>query len=264
MDKDAKKSLITRISNKIYVSIVQPLNEKEFKGSNSQTLRYMFFPYKKSDVLVIGFSACNSAGPRYNYVKTISDSGVNRLFVKDDFGPNRLGDYYLGCQGTYSVEKATYELIEKYRKKTNAKKLVFIGSSKGGYAALNFGVSYPNSNIIIAAPQYYLGTYMDNEVLQSNLEDILGEKVNNTNREMLDLRLKRKIETDINACGQVVYIHYSDEEHTYEQHIKDLLNDLQRAGIKVYTDVEKYAVHGELKYYFPHYLSQTIQKIKNE
>lgn len=223
----------------------------------------MFFPCKQSDVLVIVFSACNSSGPRYNYVKTVRDSGVNRLFIKDDFGPNRLGDYYLGCKGTYSVEKATYELIEKYRDKLNAKKLVFIGSSKGGYAALNFGLSYPNADIIIAAPQYFLGTYMDNEVLRLNLEDILGEPVNNCNREALDQRLRLKIKEDTFASGQNVFIHYSNNEHTYEQHIMDLLKDLRSTGVNVYEDIEHYTVHGELKYFFSAYLSKTIEIIKN-
>ena len=62
----------------------------------------MFFPYHKSKILVIGFQACNDAGPRYNYVRTLKTCKVNRLFIKDDFGPRHLGDYYLGENGTFS------------------------------------------------------------------------------------------------------------------------------------------------------------------
>ena len=91
-------------------------------------------------------------------MRTIKECGVNRLFIKDDFGPNQCGDYYLGCNGTYSVENAVFELIDRYIKLVKPKKIIFFGSSKEGYAAINFGLRYPDSKMIVAAPQYYLGT----------------------------------------------------------------------------------------------------------
>lgn len=115
----------------------------------------MFFPCYKSRILVIGFQACNDAGPRYNYVKTLKSCKVNRLFIKDDLGPRHLGDYYLGENGTFSVENDVFELINNFISKLKPQSIVFIGSSKGGYAALNFGICFPSSNIIIASPQYY-------------------------------------------------------------------------------------------------------------
>ena len=37
--------------NRIYTEAVQRWNEKEFTAQDGQTLRYMFFPCKKSDIL---------------------------------------------------------------------------------------------------------------------------------------------------------------------------------------------------------------------
>lgn len=264
MKQDAAKSLFTRISNKIYVTVVQPLAEHEFISGGGQSLRYMFFRCRKSDILAIGFQACYDGGARYNYVRTIKECGVNRLFIKDDFGPNHCGDYYLGCDGTYSVENAVFELIDYYIALVKPKKIVFFGSSKGGYAAINFGLRYPNSRIVVAAPQYYLGTYLDNYKWKSNLEEILGEPVSADNKHRLDNRLREKIFSDEFSKTQTVYIHYSDQEHTYKDHIADLVSDLNKVGISINRNIGKYTVHGELKYYFPSYLSESINQIKQE
>ena len=64
-------------------------------------------------------------------MRTIKECGVNRLFIKDDFGPNQCGDYYLGCNGTYSVENAVFELIDRYIKLVKPKKIIFLVLVKG-------------------------------------------------------------------------------------------------------------------------------------
>ena len=169
------RSVWHRGYNRIYTAVSQKLYEKEFVSSEGQSLRYLFFPCPGSDLLAVGFQACNDAGPRYNYVRTLQACGVNRLFIKDDFGPGHLGDYYLGCSGTYSVEQAVRELIDRTAASFAVPcRLVFCGSSKGGYAALNFGLQYPASAMILAAPQYYLADYLDSPKFHATLEEILG------------------------------------------------------------------------------------------
>lgn len=41
--QEAKKSLLTRVYNIMYATIIQPLHEKQFTSGGGQTLRYMFF-----------------------------------------------------------------------------------------------------------------------------------------------------------------------------------------------------------------------------
>lgn len=239
--------------------------EKQFVAGNGQTLRYMFFP-GKSSTLVVVFQACSDAGARYNYVKTLGDCGISRLFIKDDFGPDGCGDYYLGCNGTYSVENAVMELIRSCLGRLSPERVVFAGSSKGGYAALNFGLRFPDSEIVIAAPQYFLGSYLKGENgtgrHAKTLDEILGEPANALNTKELDNRLRSVIQKDPYAGTQHVCIHYSVNEHTYKEHVRYLLDDLKETGISVEEDIGDYQEHGDLKYYFPGYLKEKIEELQ--
>ena len=256
------KNVWSRGINKIYSEFIQILKEKEFTSEKGQTLRYMFFPEKHSKILLVGFQACNDNGARYNYVRTVAGCQVNRLFIKDDFGVNLCGNYYLGCNGTYSVEEAVFELINKFRNQIELEKLIIIGSSKGGYAALNFGLRYKNTDIIVAAPQYYLADYLDSDKFRGILDDILGEEVTTEKKVWLNMRLKTMIEHDQYKHSQRIFIHYSTQEHTYKEHVMDLLNELKCKDIPMQEDVGTYQVHSDLKYYFPNYIQTVINKIK--
>ena len=52
---------------------------------------------------------------------------------------------------------------------------MFLGSSKGGYSALNFSFLVPYVNVVIGAPQYYLGSYLDKESTRVNLKYMIGD-----------------------------------------------------------------------------------------
>ena len=257
----AAQSFLARLQNKAHAAVLSRLCEREYTAENGQTIRYMFFP-AKSDILVIGFQACNDAGSRYNYVTTLRSCKVNCLFIKDDFGPDGFGDYYLGCNGTYSVEDAVMELIGNYIYSLSPKRLIFAGSSKGGYAALNFGLRFPHAEIIVAAPQYRLGDYLwgnhGDGRFASTVEEILGEPASPDGISILNRRLARIIQNDLFADTQRVYIHYSVKEHTYPEHIQYLLQDLEKKGIYVERDEKDYPNHGDLKYYFPEYLKEKV------
>ena len=59
----------------------------------------------------------------------------------------------------------------------------------------------------------------------------------------------------------MVYFHYSNVESTYKKHVKDLLSDLQNAGILIIEDVQNYPTHGGLKDHYPGFLRNTIKNI---
>lgn len=216
----------------------QTVQERKFRYGNT-TLKYMYQPCRGSNRLLVVFSACTRHGipARYNYMRTLKDVPVNKLFILDDFGEDHRGGYYLGAYPNFEMEKATKALIDSFLKRPEIRKVCFGGSSKGGWAALNFGVQYAGrglgSEIIAGAPQFWLGTYLQAPGGLVTLRSIATSKDTSVVAkvsDVLDAYLKKHIEANRSANEQQVYIHYSTQEHTYKEHIKDLLDVLHQQG----------------------------------
>ena len=223
------------------------------------------FPYgcqkpNAANILLVGFQGCHDKEARYNYVRTCELLNVHRLFIKDDFAPNGRGSYYVGEKGKYNVETLVHRMVEDFAARLQPKQVIFMGSSKGGYGAINCGIEFPDAIIIAGAPQYRLGTYLDKPANRPNLIDIIGEYTPEKIAE-LDIRLEQKIKANSYAASQKIYLHYSNVEHTFEKHIRDMRQDLIDSGIEYHEDVESYAEHGDVGKYFPNYLVKTVNEI---
>lgn len=239
-------------------------HERVFRGEGTR-LKYMYFPMnpkKKNaaNILLVGFQGCHDKEARYNYVRTCESLNVHRLFIKDDFAPNRRGSYYVGEKGKYNVERLVHIMVEHFVNRLKPQKVIFMGSSKGGYGAINCGIEFENAIIIAGAPQYRLGTYLDKPTNRPNLIDIIGD-YSSENIAKLDIRLENKIKNNSLAETQKIYLHYSNVEHTFEKHIRAMRQDLIDSGIEYHEDVECYAEHGDVGKYFPNYLVKTVNEI---
>ena len=236
-------------------------SQKKFK-SDDVTLKYILKKNPDSKNLIVIFSSCTRRGikARYNYMRTLAKTDANKLFILDDFAADHRGSYYLGFNQTYSEEKATVNLINHIKKTLGINKLICCGSSKGGYSAINFGLQYEDCYIIAGGPQYYLGQYLLKSQNTECLEHIVGQ-VNADKIHKLDVRLKERIEEKKYGNKQKIFLHFSDKEHTYEEHIKDLLECLRESGYNVDCDIADYKDHSEISYYFPDFLVNTLHKI---
>lgn len=243
----------------IYTKLKVRLKEKRFI-SNGYEIKYIL-EENNSKHLVVVFSSCTRPGikARYNYNRTLSDITANKLFILDNYGDDGRGVFYLGCNNDFKIENAVRELIKKVFNETNSDEITYIGSSKGGYAALFFGLEVDNSNIVVGAPQYYLGDYLNCKaninVLRNIIGDISDEKIEN-----LNLILYNKIK-NIKKRNIDIYIHFSKNEHTYNEHIKYLLKDLDINNIRYSIDTADYLNHSDVSIYFPSFLKQTISNI---
>ncbi len=241
----------------IYNKYIIPSKERTFACEDHENIHYLFFK-KKSDVLIIGLQAFNAKGPRYSYVTSLTGIKASRLYIKDDF-VEKSGNYYLGRNGQYNIEADVFHLIDRFIEQTGARKLIFIGSSKGGYSAINFGLNYEGASIIAGAPQYYLGRYMQEaRKFNKGLEDIVGSPVTPEKVEALNIRLKNKIYNNEKAKTQKLFIHCSTQENTYDWHAKDLISDCRQSGMAVSFDAGNYPNHADIKYYFPAYLYRVL------
>ncbi|MFQ6882262.1 hypothetical protein [Clostridium sp.] len=225
---------------------------------NGYELKYILEKNNSEDLIII-FSSCTRPGikARYNYNRTLQKVKANKLFILDDFGDDKRGVFYLGCNNDFKIKKITKDLIDKVIKETKSKKITYVGSSKGGYAALLFGLQKENSNIIIGAPQYYLGDYLNRSDNMNTLVNIVGN-VTQDKIDYLNEILPRTIEDSKNNNVKL-YIHFSSKEHTYEEHIRYLIDDLKRYKYEHKLEVLEYTNHSEVSIYFPKFLLNTIE-----
>lgn len=243
----------------IFIEIILIVKEKTFRA-NMTRIKYLLFTGSRES-LVIVFSAY-SEKPLYNYVRTLKKINATRLYIKDDFGVNGKGSYYLGEKGRNNVESTVCDLINRQIKKMGGgvKKLVFVGSSKGGYAALNFASMYDNSIAIVGAPQYLLGRHLIHDRLFLIMDDILGTR-DETEVLKLDSHIKNRYQNDNKKQNQKIYMQYSDREYTYELHIKELIEDIKKTNIELYLETLHYENHSDVHKFFPAYLNKIISTI---
>lgn len=218
-------------------------------------LKYMFFD-NRSNQLVVSFPACAPNASRYNYVRTLKPFKVDKLFLLDDFADNHQGCYLVRDD----VEALVYKLLKTIVDKGRYEKILFIGSSKGGYSALNFSFLIPNVDVVIGAPQYSLGSYLNKPDTIENLKFLLYGDVDEQKIKVLDDRLKNRIlSSEIKPLN--VFIHYSDKEATYDCHVKWMLEDLRHQGIAVSENVEDYPLHSDMVRFFPSYLDKKLKEL---
>ena len=215
-------------------------------------------------MLIISFSGFPGCGkkPSFNYVRTLKDINVNKLFLMDDFGyPEDLGSYYLGENGDWFLPQEIGTLINHITESRSIKTIIMIGSSKGGTSALQYAIRCHAQFAVIGAPQYFIGNYLNTEqfkpIMQAICADDSERSVNTLNRLMPDLIKENRF-----ADKPVVFIHYSPQEHTYPEHIKDMIADLSENGYSVEEDNDySYTNHQDVAKYFPPVLHRKIIEI---
>ena len=253
------KKIWSRATNRIYTIVSTKLREKTY-NSGENRVKYMLFRRNGGkdgeNALAVCFPAFAGSGAKYNYVRTLKDFNINKLFLLDDIGGYDKGNYLIKP----GVEENVAALIKETIENIQPTKLIFFGSSKGGYTALNFSLMFPNVNVCIAAPQYFLSDYLFREKKYENLKIILDGNDTEVAKENLNNRLRNKIANAV-YLPKSFYIHYSTEEHTYKEHIVDMLADLKARNINVIEDIGNYTNHMDLAFYFPTFLKKSIKEI---
>lgn len=247
--------LLDLIKTKFYMKFKQ----KSFKGEK-YPINYLLHKNNSSDILLVVFTSCTKKGQkaRYNYLKTLEKFNVNKLFILDDFGFDGRGAYYLGKDKDFKIQSDVSSLIASISNNLNIKKEIFIGSSKGGYAALYFGLDRNNSVIISGAPQYKLGNYLSLPGHEEILQYIMGD-TDKASIDYLNNLLEDKLTYNCNNKNEI-YIHYSTEEETFKPEIEPLLNKIKSLNLNYSFDIHNYKNHSDLTLFFPQYIKDTLNK----
>lgn len=236
-----KRVSINRIISKSKNLLFILIHEHSFR----RRLKYLWFR-EGSDSLLVLFPGFSKDKPRkYNYVKGLMGiKSVDRLYINDNFGYQ--GSYNLYENGEKDPELLTIDLIDNILKKRYYKHLFFAGSSKGGTCAIYFGLIFHANEIFAAACQYHIGKYVSSEMPDDKVfYAMMGNNAGKKEVLILDdlipdlLRKYRGSDTDI-------HIFCSEQDPTYERHIKDLINALDYFGYHYSETIESYAAHSQV------------------
>lgn len=227
-------------------------------------IKYIFIPNKCSNALIVSFSGFPGCGkrPSFNYMRTLKGIKANKLFLLDDFGySNDLGSYYLGENGNWFLPQEIPELIDNITMKNRIKTIIMIGSSKGGTSALYYAILCKAKYAVIGAPQYYIGNYLNTSEFIPIIESICGN-ANEESVAKLNAVVPEIIKENSASIKPKIYCHYSPCEHTYPEHIKDMIIYLRENNYIVYEDNNySYTNHSDVAKFFPKYLYDIVSNI---
>ncbi len=245
---------------KLFGIIKATLKQRHYKH-----ITYYFRSCRKSDIILVSFCAfpggCKPS--RYNYINTLKNMNVNRLFLLDNHGYNKTGSYFLGENGNYYLLDEIPELIKSIKEKNNIKKTVMLGSSKGGTSAILYGILCNADYVIAGAPQYYLGNYLSSPDVEKAIFEGIGGGTSQKTIDYLNDLLPSVIRNSADSFNKpIIYLNYSPYEHTYPEHISMMLCDLKKSGFTVITnDNYTYKNHKDVGVFFRDYLKTTCREI---
>ncbi|MBS5886669.1 hypothetical protein [Clostridium sp.] len=252
------------VNQEIIRMINENINRKKFDGekifSSIYPIKYYFEKAKlnNKNKLMIIFSAFSTDEAKYNYISTLKTCDCNKLFILDDFG--RKGTYYLGLKGDFNIETSVMALISYIMSKNNIlfSNVISIGSSKGGSAAIYFGLKYNFGDVIAGAPQYKIGTYLSDLSISDYALDIFGE-ISDYNRIKYNNLIRLAANTSTN-----IYLLTSDGDNQYKKVLKEFEFVSRELNIKLNIDKCEINNHGEIAREFPKFLYDKLDLVLNK
>ncbi|MDQ1000308.1 hypothetical protein QFZ28_000708 [Neobacillus niacini] len=268
LGEKAENVLINLFGNKINCIINSEIDEEKFRlktlfypGSHERVwnshrdIRYHYIEAKENllnNQLIVIFAGMGRMFEyKYNYSKAISEINCHKLFIIDDYGAR--GSYYLGNNGDSLVETSVISLILNIASSNNVplNNILAMGSSKGGFAALYYGIKYSFGKIVAAAPQTLLGNFLQNFTLDM-VEDITNNRekadISFLNQKLFRLLEGKRIYPDIHLL-------VGSEDNHHQNHLRPLINKLQQAQVEYkYEVIEGYG-HNALAL-FQNYFTQ--------
>lgn len=212
---------------------------------------------QKSDKLIIVFTGIGKL--RYNYKSSLWHSPYDLLFIADCWAGGV--SYYWFEKKKDHPERYTQALIDQVLKKGNYSSVVTLGSSKGGTAALYYGLKINADQICAGACQYYVGDYLSRHQMKEHPEQweaVVGGEPTGEWKDILDRKLPDMIEARRGSKTKI-FLLYSTEEHTYPEHVKPLIERLDACGIAHEDQVESFPEHSMVGGYFREAIKEKLK-----
>ncbi|MFE2291615.1 hypothetical protein [Streptomyces sp. NPDC059452] len=231
------------------MSDAAPNARRVFSGveaSGAHPLEYRFAHAKNGNRhLVVVFANLNAPG-EWGWANGVLDkTRANILWIRDQFdGQN---SYYLCKEMDFSLERSVINLISRVMNALGLTpdECTMYGSSKGGTAALHFGLKYGFRNIVASVPQFRIGSFVS-ESMPGAARLMMGEVTEEKIR-VLDSVLSDVVRTSANRDANI-YLISSPQDEQYTQHVEPFLGlfrDYTNFNF-IYNDSSLIAGHGKV------------------
>ncbi len=186
------------------------------KGNNDQ--RPFLFEHNSSKNLLISFGGIrqNIGMPIFEFYNSISDLDCDKIYIRDF----NQAWYQLGVDGKISSIDKLYEFLEDIIEEYKYERIVCLGNSMGGYAAILFGVRLKATTILSFSPQSFIGKahriYYKDKRWSKYLRKIYRSKLFS---KYYDLKLCLKQHSDFDG---LIHIYYGSDNKLDEIHAKRL------------------------------------------
>ncbi|RWZ59152.1 alginate lyase family protein [Halobacillus fulvus] len=234
---------------------------------NHQTTRNVRYHFEEatdqslSDQLIVVFSAIGQQYQyKYNYMKALEHIPTNKLFILDDFGDQ--GSYYIGENRDFSIETAVSSLIQYKMAQYSIlnRNVTTIGSSKGGYAALYFGLKYYFGHVLSGAPQTKMGQFLLEQADHPNIAKYVAGGIGNGDKHYLN-QLMYDLLNQSNDLLPTIDILIGKSDHHYENHILPLFKTAKKKNIPIELHTLEGVNHDGIKNHFPPFIIEKICSI---
>ncbi|WP_329259515.1 hypothetical protein OG223_39565 [Streptomyces sp. NBC_01478] len=196
-------------------------------ASGSHPVEYRFTHARNGNRHLMVVFANIYAPDDYGWATGILDTlRSNILWIRDRFDDGNT--YYLCREMDFGVEQSVIGLITRVTKSLGLtpNDVTLWGSSKGGSAALYFGLRYGFRNVVASVPQLRIGTFV-RDVYPDTGRNMLGESMADDDVRVLDAVLP-----DLLAAGASpetnLYLVSSPQDEQYTTQVEPFLGLLRR------------------------------------
>ncbi|MFH9136677.1 hypothetical protein [Streptomyces sp. NPDC017524] len=180
-------------------------------------VEYKFRPAEgDTQHLIVIFSGFAAPAGYHFAGKSLNDLRANILWIRDDFDGHY--SYYLCRDMDFGIETAVAGLIERTMTGLGLTpdRVSLLGVSKGGSAALYFGLKYGYRNIVSIVPQFLIGDYVRDRAETGRY--MLGETMPQQHVDALNGALPSLVNA-YGGQGHNIYLFTSEADEQYAKEI---------------------------------------------
>ncbi|MET8204589.1 hypothetical protein ABZT51_00880 [Streptomyces sp. NPDC005373] len=197
------------------------------EASGTFPVEYRFAHAKNGNRHLVVVFANFSAPDEYGWSNGVFDGlRANILWIRDKFDGKNT--YYLCKDMDFSLERSVITLISNVMKglSLTPDDVTMWGGSKGGSAALYFGLRYGFRNIVAIVPQFLIGTYV-HQKHPTVAQYMMGDGPREENVRVLDSIIPDLVRSGANP-GANIYLLSSPQDEQYPVQVEPFLGLFQR------------------------------------